>query len=139
MIAGLSHVSIAVPKLEAAIEMLGRNYGLAAGEIRINRGQGVRLVCFNLGNAKLDLIEPTNPESPIGKFLERNPRGGIHHFSLAVEDFDAAVEDLTAKSISLLGTKGQQSVDGDPIAFIHPKDFLGSLVELEGHRPSNKR
>jgi methylmalonyl-CoA/ethylmalonyl-CoA epimerase len=139
VIAGLSHVSIAVPKLEAAIEMLGRNYGLVAGEIRTNRGQGVRLVCFDLGNAKLELIEPTNPESPIGKFLERNPRGGIHHFSLAVENVDAAIDSLAANGVSLLGAKGQQNVNGEPIAFIHPKDFLGSLVELEGHRPSDKR
>ncbi len=133
MIAALSHVSIAVPNLETAIEVLGRNYGLVAGEIRTNRGQGVRLVCFDLGNAKLELIEPTDPESPIAKFLERNPRGGIHHFSLVTEVFDTAIENLTTKGISLLGAKGQQNVDGDPIAFIHPKDFLGSLVELEGH------
>jgi hypothetical protein len=53
-------------------------------------------------------------------------RGGIHHFSLAAENFDAAIESLTAKGINLLGSKGQQNVDGDPIAFIHPKDFLGS-------------
>jgi methylmalonyl-CoA/ethylmalonyl-CoA epimerase len=132
VIAGLSHVSIAVPKLEAAIEILGRNYGLVAGEIKTNVGQSVRLVCFDLGNAKLELIEPTNPESPIAKFLERNPRGGIHHFSLTADNFDAAIERLTTKGISLLGTKSQKNVDGDPIAFIHPKDFLGSLVELEG-------
>jgi methylmalonyl-CoA/ethylmalonyl-CoA epimerase len=132
VIAGLSHVSIAVPKLEAAIEILGRNYGLVAGEIKTNVGQGVRLVCFDLGNAKLELIEPTNPESPIAKFLERNPRGGIHHFSLTADNFDAAIERLTTKGISLLGTKSQKNVDGDPIVFIHPKDFLGSLVELEG-------
>lgn len=131
MIAGLSHVSIAVPKLETAIEILARNYGLVAGEIRTNREQGVRLVCFDLGNAKLELIEPTSPESPIAKFLERNPRGGIHHFSLIADDFDAAVESLATKGVSLLGTKGQKNVDGDPIAFIHPKDFLGALVELE--------
>ena len=133
MIAAFSHVSIAVPNLEAAIEVLSRNYGLVAGEIRTNRGQGVRLVCFNLGNAKLELIEPTNPNSPIAKFLERNPRGGIHHFSLAVEDVDAAVESLAARGVGLLGAKRQSNVDGEPIAFIHPKDFLGALVELEGH------
>lgn len=132
MITGLSHVSIAVPKLEAAIEILARNYGLVAGEIRTNREQGVRLVCLDLGNAKLELIEPTNPVSPIAKFLERNPRGGIHHFSLIADDFEGAIEGLAAKGVSLLGTKEQKNVDGDPIAFIHPKDFLGSLVELEG-------
>jgi len=133
VIAGLSHVSIAVPNLEAAIEILSRNFGLVAGEIRTNREQGVRLVYIDLGNAKLELMEPINPESPIAKFLERNPRGGIHHFSLAADNFDAAIESITTKGVSLLGTKGQQNIDGGPIAFIHPKDFLGSLVELEGH------
>lgn len=133
MIAGLSHVSIAVPKLEPAIEILRRNYGLTAGEIRTNREQGVRLVYIDLGNAKIELIEPTNSDSPIAKFLERNPRGGIHHFSLTADNFDAAVDDLAAKGVSILGNKGQKNVDGAVIAFIHPKDFLGSLVELESH------
>ena len=133
MIAGLSHVSIAVPNLKAAIEILDRNFGLVASDIRTNREQGVRLTYIDLGNAKLELIEPINPESPIAKFLERNPRGGIHHFSLAADNFDAAVQGLTAKGISLLGSRGQQNIDGGPIVFIRPKDFLGSLVELEGH------
>jgi methylmalonyl-CoA/ethylmalonyl-CoA epimerase len=133
MIAGLSHVSIAVPDLEAAIEMLACNYGLKAGDIRTNHEQGVRLVYIDLGNAKLELIEPTKTDSPIAKFLERNPRGGLHHFSLATDDFDATIGELAVKGIGALGGKGQRNVDGAAIAFLHPKDFLGALVELEGH------
>jgi methylmalonyl-CoA/ethylmalonyl-CoA epimerase len=133
MIAGLSHVSIAVPDLEAAIELLARNYGLRASAIRTNREQGVRLVYIDLGNAKIELISPSGSDSPIAKFLERNPRGGLHHFSLATHDFDATLDDLAAKGISALGGKEQRNVDGAAIAFLHPKDFLGALVELEGH------
>jgi len=133
MIAGLSHVSIAVPKLDVAIELLERTYGLKAGAIKTNRAQGVRLVDIDLGNAKLELVEPIDAASPIAKFLERNPRGGLHHFSLMVGDFNATFDALTAKGVNLLGGKGQKNVNGATIAFIHPKDFLGSLVELEGH------
>lgn len=133
MIAAFRHVSIAVPELEAAIDLLRRNYGLSAQEIRTNREQGVRLAYVDLGNAMIELMEPTNPESPVAKFLQRNPRGGIHHFSLAADDFEATVGSLAAKGVTLLGEQDQRNVDGAPIAFIHPKDFLGALVELEGH------
>jgi methylmalonyl-CoA/ethylmalonyl-CoA epimerase len=133
VIAGLSHVSIAVPKLEPAIETLRKNFGLTAGVIETNAAQGVRLVFFDLGNAKIELIEPTDPSSPLAKFIERNPRGGIHHFALTTLNFDGAAAELAANGVTMSGGKDQRNVHGEPITFIHPKDFLGALVELEGH------
>jgi methylmalonyl-CoA/ethylmalonyl-CoA epimerase len=127
-----NHVSIVVPDLEAAAHALSARYGLVAGEPRVNEQQGVRLAYIDLGNAKIELMEPTRPDSPVAKFLERNPRGGIHHFCLAAADVDASVRDLRAQGIRILGDGTPQSnVAGERIAFIHPHDFLGALVELE--------
>jgi methylmalonyl-CoA/ethylmalonyl-CoA epimerase len=133
---GLSHVSVVVPDLDAAIERLRTVYGLAAGEIMVNAGQGVRMTYVDLGNAKIELMEPSRPDSPIAKFLERNPRGGIHHFCLGVDDLGAAAGALSVAGVKLLGDgSDQRNVHGERIAFVHPKDFLGALVELEeGHR-----
>jgi methylmalonyl-CoA/ethylmalonyl-CoA epimerase len=131
---GFSHVSIAVPDIEAAARMLREKYGLIAGEVYLNEQQGVRLAYIDLGGPKIELIEPARPDSPISKFLERNPRGGIHHFSLHVDDVDAATRELAVKGVRTLGDgKPRHNVAGGRIAFIHPHDFLGALVELEEH------
>jgi methylmalonyl-CoA/ethylmalonyl-CoA epimerase len=131
---GFNHVSIAVPDIEAAKRMLAERYGLAAGETMSNEQQGVRLAYVDLGNAKIELIEPSRPDSPISKFLERNPRGGIHHFCLGVDDVAATAHALREKSVRILGDgRAQANVAGQAIAFIHPADFLGALVELEQH------
>ena len=129
-----SHVSIVVPDIEAAAKTLRERYGLVAGERVINEQQGVRLAYVDLGGAKIELMEPSRPDSPVSKFLERNPKGGIHHFSLRVNDLDAAAKALDAKGVRVLGGgKPQHNVAGERIAFIHPADFLGALVELEEH------
>jgi methylmalonyl-CoA/ethylmalonyl-CoA epimerase len=136
---GFAHVSIVVPDIEAAARTLGEQYGLVAGERRLNEQQGVRLAYVDLGGAKIELVEPSRPDSPVAKFLERNPRGGIHHFCLSVDDVDAATRDLAANGVRVLGLGDgtpQRNVAGERIAFIHPHDFLGALVEIEEHRPS---
>jgi len=135
MITGLSHVSIVVPDIEAAAKALAERYGLATGKRMLNEQQGVRLAYVELpGDAKIELMEPSRPDSPIAKFLERNPKGGIHHFSLSVDSVDATVGALLQKSVRVLGDGKGRNVAGDPIAFIHPGDFLGALVELEEHK-----
>lgn len=135
MITGLNHVSIVVPDLDAAVRHLAEVYGLAAGEPRVNAEQGVRLVWIDVGNARLELTEPTRPDSPVAKFLERNPRGGIHHVCLDVDGMDAALGALAERGVRPLGDgSAQHNVHGDRIAFLHPRDFLGALVELEEHR-----
>jgi methylmalonyl-CoA/ethylmalonyl-CoA epimerase len=135
MITGLSHVSIAVPDLEAAARELRDKYGLSIGPRMVNEAQGVRLAYVELGAARIELMEPTRPDSPLAKFLERNPKGGIHHFSLGVDSIERTTGALRECGVRILGDgKSQTSVAGDPIAFIHPADFLGALVELEEHR-----
>ena len=132
MITGLAHVSIVVPDLAAAVEKLERVYKLKAEAPQVNEQQGVRLAYVVLPNAKIELMEPTRPDSPVAKFLERNPAGGIHHFSLNVDDVDAAAHALAAGGARVLGDgTPQYNVHGERIAFIHPRDFLGALVELE--------
>lgn len=132
MITGLSHVSIVVPDLAAAVDQLKRVYGLEAQPPEINEQQGVRLAYIVLPNAKIELMEPTRPDSPIAKFLARNPDGGIHHFCLGVDDVDATAARLAAGGARVLGEgKPQYNVHGERIAFVHPGDFLGALVELE--------
>lgn len=135
MITGLSHVSIVVPNIDAAATVLAERYGLAIGPRMLNEQQGVRLAYVELPGARIELMEPSRPDSPVAKFLERNPRGGIHHFSLAVDNVDATAASLRGKGVRVLGDgKPQRNVAGDPIAFIHPADFLGALVELEEHK-----
>ena len=132
MITGLSHVSIAVPSLEAAAKRLKDVYGLTTGKIAVNEQQGVRMAYVELPNARIELMEPSRPDSPIAKFLERNPAGGIHHFCLNVDDVLATSADIVQKGARVLGDgKPQLNVHGERIAFVHPKDFLGALVELE--------
>jgi methylmalonyl-CoA/ethylmalonyl-CoA epimerase len=134
MITGLSHVSIVVPSLDAAAKRLLEIYGLKIGDINVNEQQGVRMAYVDLGNAKIELMEPSRPDSPVAKFLERNPKGGIHHFCVGVDSVDATRADLAAQGAQVLGDgKPQFNVHGERIAFVHPKDFLGVLVELEEH------
>src|SRR6187549_2775151 len=134
MITGFSHVSIVVPDIEAAARMLAEKFGLAVGERMINEQQGVRLAYIELAGGRIELMEPSRPDSPIAKFLERNPKGGIHHLALGVDDMDATVAGLAQNGVRVLGSgKPQHNVTGERIAFIHPGDFLGALVELEEH------
>ena len=130
MITGLSHVSIVVPDLDAAARELKQKYGLAVGAAAVNEAQGVRMAYVELGNAKLELMEPSRPDSPVAKFLARHPHGGIHHFSLKVDSVQATTAEIEHKGARVLGGT-QKNVHGERIAFVHPRDFLGALVELE--------
>ena len=135
MAIGLAHVSIVVPDIAAAARSLHETYGLVAGEPMLNEQQGVRLAYIDLGAAKIELMEPARPDSPVSKFLVRNPRGGIHHFCLSVDDLEATARAFADKGVRILGDgTPQHNVAGERIAFIHPGDFLGALVELEEHR-----
>jgi len=137
MFTGLSHVSIVVPDLAAAAQRLRETYGLTVGETRTNAEQGVHLAYVELPNARIELMAPSRPDSPVAKFLERNPKGGIHHLSLSVEGMAAAASALRGQGVRILGDgRPQYNVAGERIAFVHPADFLGVLVELEeqGHK-----
>ncbi len=126
MITGLSHVSIVVPSLDAAGRRLREVYGLTLGEVKVNEQQGVRLAYVELGNAKIELMEPSRPDSPVSKFLERNPAGGIHHFCLGVDSVEDAARALGEQGVRVLGDgRPQKNVHGEPIAFVHPAGFPG--------------
>jgi len=134
MITGLNHVSIVVPDIETAARRLHETYGLAVGPRMENAEQGVRLAYVELGTSKIELIEPSRPDSPVAKFLEHNPKGGLHHVCLGVDDVEDTVRGLAQDGVRVLGGgKPQHNVAGERIAFIHPGDFLGALVELEEH------
>jgi methylmalonyl-CoA/ethylmalonyl-CoA epimerase len=134
MITGLNHISIAVPDLEAAARQLSEKYGLVLGPRLVNAEQGVRLAYVDLGAARIELIAPSRPDSPIAKFLDRNPGGGIHHLCLGVDNVDDTVGGLVQNGVRVLGGgRPQHNVAGERIAFVHPGDFLGALVELEEH------
>jgi methylmalonyl-CoA/ethylmalonyl-CoA epimerase len=123
-----------VPNLDAAARALEQKYGLKIGKIEVNDEQGVRMTYIELGNAKIELMEPSRADSPVAKFLARNPRGGIHHFCLVVDGIDAASANFKAAGVRVLGDGKQTNVHGERIAFVHPQDFLGALVELEERR-----
>jgi len=132
MITGLNHVSIVVPSLDIAAERLQKVFGLTIVDIGVNESQGVRLGFVNLGNAQIEFLEPSGKDSPIKYFLESHPRGGVHHVCLGVDDLDASSAVVRAAGARLLRAgKPQFNIHGERIAFVHPTDFLGVLVELE--------
>ena len=126
----LSHVAIAVPDVAAAAALLEKRLGIKAGPVHENTAQGVKLCYIELGNARIELIAPLSDASPLARFLEKNPSGGLHHVAFNVPDMDAALAAVTQSGARQLGATGL-NVHGEKIAFLHPKDLLGTLVELE--------
>ncbi len=132
MIGQLNHVAIAVPDLSAAAAVYRGWLGARVSEPQILPEHGVTVVFVELPNTKIELLEPLGEHSPIGRFLERNPDGGIHHVCYEVADLIAARDRLLAAGARILGD-GQPKIGahGRPVLFLHPKDMLGTLVELE--------
>ena len=132
MIGRLNHVAIAVPDLEAAAAQYRDTLGAEVGAPQDEPDHGVTVVFINLPNTKLELLYPLGESSPIAGFLEKNPSGGIHHMCYEVDDIRAAAEKLTASGARVLGD-GEPKIGahGKPVLFLHPKDFNGTLIELE--------
>ena len=132
MIGRLNHVAIAVPDLEAAAEQYRSVLGADVGAPQDEPDHGVTVVFINLPNTKIELLYPLGEASPIKGFLDKNPSGGIHHVCYEVEDIRAAAETLKASGARVLGN-GEPKIGahGKPVLFLHPKDFTGTLVELE--------
>ena len=134
MITGLNHVSIVVPDIAAAARQLSEKYGLAVGPRLENAEQGVRLAYVELGAARIELIEPSRPDSPIAKFLERNPNGGIHHFCLGVDDVDATVGGLAKMACASWAAASRSTMSpASALRSSIPAIFSGALVEIEEH------
>jgi methylmalonyl-CoA/ethylmalonyl-CoA epimerase len=132
MIGRLNHVAIAVADLAAAAARYRDVLGAEVSAPQPLPEHGVTTVFVNLPNTKIELIAPLGDASPIAKFLERNPDGGIHHICYEVDDIRAARDRLTATGARVLGDgEPKAGAHGKPVLFLHPRDFNGALVELE--------
>jgi methylmalonyl-CoA/ethylmalonyl-CoA epimerase len=132
MIGRLNHVAIAVRDIAKAAAVYRETLGADVSEKVAQPDHGVSTVFINLPNTKIELLEPLGENSPIQKFLEKSPDGGIHHVCYEVDDILAARDRLKAAGARVLGS-GEPKIGahGKPVLFLHPKDFSGTLVELE--------
>jgi methylmalonyl-CoA/ethylmalonyl-CoA epimerase len=132
MIGRLNHVAIAVPDLEAAVARYRDVLGADVSAAQALPEHGVTVVFVTLPNTKVELLGALGEASPIAKFLDRNPEGGIHHICYEVDDIIAARDQLAATGLRVLGD-GQPKIGahGKPVLFLHPKDVCGTLTELE--------
>ncbi len=132
MIGRLNHVAIVVPDVKAAAKLYREMLGAQVSEPVPLPAHGVTTVFVTLPNTKIELLEPLGEKSPVRGFLERNPAGGMHHLCYEVEDILAARDKLEGEGMRVLGD-GEPAIGahGKPVLFLHPKDFCGTLIELE--------
>lgn len=132
MLGRLNHVAIAVPDLAAAVAVYRETLGAKVTEPQPLPEHGVTVVFIDVGNTKIELLEPLGAGSPIAAFLDKNPSGGMHHVCYEVDDIIAARDRLKASGARVLGDGNPKvGAHGKPVLFLHPKDFQGTLVELE--------
>jgi methylmalonyl-CoA/ethylmalonyl-CoA epimerase len=132
MLGRLNHVAIVVPDLSAAVETYRQSLGATVSAPETLPEHGVTVVFVELPNTKIELLEPYGEDSPVAAFLKRAPDGGMHHVCYEVDDILAARDHLKADGARVLGD-GEPKIGahGKPVLFLHPKDFCGTLVELE--------
>ncbi len=132
MLGRLNHVAIAVPDLTAAAALYRDTLGARVGAPQDLPEHGVSVVFVDVGNTKIELLQPLGEGSPIAAFLEKNPAGGMHHVCYEVDDIIAARDRLKAGGARVLGNGDPKTgAHGKPVLFLHPKDLFGTLVELE--------
>jgi len=132
MIGKLNHVAIVVPDLATASAIYRDTLGADVSAPEDLPDHGVTTVFVNLPNTKIELLHPLGEGSPIAKFLERNPAGGMHHLCYEVADILAARDHLLAQGARVLGDgEPRTGAHGKPVLFLHPKDFCGTLLEIE--------
>ena len=125
----ISHLGIASPTLGEAMEKLERVFGLQAEHIEEVADQKVRTAFYPVGETTLEYLESTDAEGPVGKFLEKKGPG-IHHLAFEVDDVDAAVQELLAKGVRMIDKTPRKGAHGNRIAFIHPSETQGVLIEI---------
>ena len=132
MIGRLNHVAIAVPDLEAATTTYRDTLGATVSEQKVEPKHGVTVVFVELPNTKIELLHPLDENSPIAAFLNKNPSGGMHHICYEVDDIIKARDQMKSEGARVLGD-GETKIGahGKPVLFLHPRDFCGTLVELE--------
>lgn len=132
MIGRLNHVAIVVPDLAAAAHSYSQTLGASVSEPVEMPEHGVTTIFVELANSKIELLHPLNDDSPVAKYLERNPDGGMHHICYEVEEIIAAREQLIDSGARILGDgEPRIGAHGKPVLFLHPKDFCGTLIEIE--------
>lgn len=132
MLGRVNHIAIAVPDLTAATASYRDTLGAKVSQAQALPEHGVTVVFVALENTKVELLEPLGENSPIAAFLEKAPSGGMHHICYEVADILAARDQLSASGARVLGS-GEPKIGahGKPVLFLHPKDFFGTLIELE--------
>ena len=132
MIGRLNHVALVVPKLEEAAQAYRSKLGAIVSAPQNLPEHGVRLVFVEVANTKIELLEPLGEASTLLPFLEKHPQGGMHHLCYEVDDIEKSREELMAQGARVLGDgKTKIGAHGKPVLFLHPKDFFGTLIELE--------
>ena len=132
MIGSINHIAIAVPDLGAASVQWRERLGAVVSGPKSLPKHGVKVVFIAASSAKVELLEPLDNKSPIAKFLERSPDGGLHHICFDVPDLIASRDQLLASGARILGSPDPEiGAHGKPVLFIHPKDLTGSLIELQ--------
>jgi len=132
MIERLNHIAIAVPDLDAAISLYRDVLGAEVSEVIDLPGHGVSVAFVELENTKVELLHPLGDKSPITAYLNKNAAGGMHHICYEVDDIVKARDTLIEKGMRILGSgEPQTGAHGKPVLFLHPKDFCGTLIELE--------
>ncbi len=132
MIGNINHIAIVVPNLDAAAAHWRDMLGAEVSQVRALPEHGVRVVFVRSANGQVELMEPFGEASPIAGFLERNPDGGMHHICYEVANIDRARALLVEKGARVLGDGSVKTgAHGNPVLFLHPKDFNGTLIELE--------
>ncbi len=132
MIRRLNHVAIVVPDLAAASALYRQALGASVSEPQALPDHGVTVAFVDLPNTRIELLEPLGDVSPVRGFLERNPAGGMHHVCYEVDDIIAARDRLGAEGARVLGDgEPRLGAHDKPVLFLHPKDFCGTLIELE--------
>ncbi len=128
----INHIAIAVPDVKEAALKWQQALNMKKSEIIILEEHGVKVVFLEFSNLKIELLEPLNDESPISKFLEKNPKGGMHHICFEVEKITETINALKNKNVNILGDGNPKiGAHNKPVVFLHPNDLSGTLVELE--------
>ena len=132
MLGKLNHVALVVPDLAAAADEWRGRLGASVSAPQALPEHGVTVVFIDTRNSKIELLEPLGEDSPIARFLDRNPDGGMHHLCFEVEDIIASRDHLLAEGARVLGDgEPRTGAHGKPVLFLHPKDWAGTLIELE--------
>lgn len=132
MIGRLNHVAIATNDIAAAAKTYRETLGARVSQATPQPDHGVTTIFVELPNTKIELLEPLGENSPIAKFLKKNPSGGIHHICYEVDDIIAARDRLRERGATVIGDgEPRIGAHGKPVLFLHPRDFMGTLIELE--------